>query len=247
MKISQKTIFLLLAYSLMPLGQVIAAEKRNLVAYWSFDEKQGAVAKDSSGHGYDGKIFKAKRVKGVKGNALEFNGSDSYVECLTKDRNLGVARAITIMAWIKISSGDLNNALGLPGEIASTHIMIISKGRPAWYVSIAKRAVFFSPWIAGKQTYLVGQRFLSPDTWYHIACSWDAKTGQYRTYLDGQMDVNITRTKAYIGKNKNNLIIGGTHNKKYLFKGVIDEIAIYNKALTPKEIKANYKKDRPVL
>lgn len=240
---TQKTMLLVLIFLSLTSWTTSAQEKNGLVAHWSFDEEQGEVVKDSSGNGYNGKIVKAKRVKGIKGNAIEFNGNDSYVECFTGDSNLSIVDGITIEAWVKISPGDLNSALGLPDEISDTHHMIVSKiGGATWYLSISRKSVFFSPWLNGKQTYLAGKKTISANEWYHIACSWDAGTGEYRTYLDGQIDVNMVY-KGVLGKSKQNLLIGAYAKKGGFFlKGIIDEIAIYNRALTTQEIATNYKK-----
>jgi Concanavalin A-like lectin/glucanases superfamily len=242
MKTAHKTMLLALTCASLTSWTTIAQEKNGLVAHWSFDEKQGEIVKDSSGNGYNGKIVKAKRVKGIKGNALEFNGIDSYVKCPAKDNKLNMVKAITIIAWIKLPVSDENKALGLPTGIAASHQMIVSKASPAWYFSCSKQKPFFSPWIKGKQTYYPGKKVVSADEWHQVACSWDAATGQYRTYLDGKMDVNIIRRGNALGNNKNDLIIGAYTVKNHFLKGIIDEIMIYNKALTPQEIAANYKK-----
>jgi hypothetical protein len=241
MIITLRTILLAMILCILS-REVIAQDKTGLVAYWRFNEKQGDLVKDSSGNEHVGKIFKAKRVKGIEGNALEFNGVDSYVECDAKNINFS-NKAITIVAWIKLSISDLNEALGLPGGVDDVHKMIVSKASPAWYLS-CRKSIFFSPWLDGRQTYLESKKSISAGEWHQVACSWDAQSGQYRTYLDGKPDLDITRKGNSLGKNTRNILIGAytAKSKKFFFKGAIDEVAIYDKALTPAEIADLYKK-----
>ena len=51
-----------------------------LNAYWKFDECEGDILHDSSGHGYDGTIYGASWVSGYSGCALDFDGVDDYVD-----------------------------------------------------------------------------------------------------------------------------------------------------------------------
>ncbi len=69
-----------------------------LVAYWNFDEGSGNILHDVSGHGNDGTIHSATWVQGVKGSALRFDGTHSFVDC-GNNTSLNVYSAITIAAW----------------------------------------------------------------------------------------------------------------------------------------------------
>jgi len=49
-------------------------------AYWKFDETSGSTAHDSSGHSYDGTVYSATWTTGIIGNALDFDGANSYID-----------------------------------------------------------------------------------------------------------------------------------------------------------------------
>lgn len=81
---------------------LIFTAKADLVANWTFDEGTGGTAYDTSLFGNNCTINNATWVSGVKGNALEFNGFDSYLGCGNDSSlNFGTGN-FTIMAWIKI-------------------------------------------------------------------------------------------------------------------------------------------------
>jgi len=74
-----------------------------LVGYWRFEEGVGTTVKDSSGYGNNGILENSdgdEWVEGRFGQALEFDGSDDYVDC-GNDSSLNTPDAITIEAWIK--------------------------------------------------------------------------------------------------------------------------------------------------
>jgi len=56
-------------------------------AFWKFDEGNGNVAGDSSGHGYDGMIYGATWITGKVGQALDFDGTNDYIKLDTYARN----------------------------------------------------------------------------------------------------------------------------------------------------------------
>ena len=70
----------LVAITVFALPSIAAIDRNNIMGMWLFDENSGDVAIDSSGNKNDGKIHGAKRVNGKFGKALEFDGTDNWVE-----------------------------------------------------------------------------------------------------------------------------------------------------------------------
>ena len=96
----------------------IAAEekdmKEGLIGSWSFEENSGDTAEDTSGKGNDGKINGAKRVKGLIGSCLEFDGKDDHVNM---DSITGDMKPFTVEFWLNpFSRGNWTQALGAGGE-----------------------------------------------------------------------------------------------------------------------------------
>jgi len=81
--------------------------QEGLIAYLSFDDGTGNVAKDSSGLGNDGQVHNAEWVDGKFEKALSFNGTDAYVEIPYND-DFNITEGITLAAWVKIDHLPLN-------------------------------------------------------------------------------------------------------------------------------------------
>jgi hypothetical protein len=83
-------------------GAVVAAENEaGLVLHYSFDKSADSTLRDKSGSENHGQILGGTRwVKGEFGSALEFNGTDGYIDCGAKP-SLNIGKAGTIAFWFK--------------------------------------------------------------------------------------------------------------------------------------------------
>jgi hypothetical protein len=80
----------------------------------------------------------------------------------------------------------------------------------------------------------VTSSILTSDTWYHILCQ---KSGsKYQIWLNGQLDSEVTTTMENDVGNENIFFIGGSTNTSSLFHGSLDEIRIYNSAISNDQI-----------
>jgi hypothetical protein len=96
-----KTIMVIISFSIILTILTVTFVKAETLALWLFDERQGDVAKDSSGNGNDGKIKGAKYVPGKYGTALKFEGDDFVDIGLPKSLQEGIVDAFTAEAWVK--------------------------------------------------------------------------------------------------------------------------------------------------
>ncbi len=197
-----------------------------LVGLWSFDGKDisGTTAYDRSGQGNNGTITGAKPTIGKIGQALEFDGTNQYVIINDSD-NLDVTK-ITMSAWVKGNSWAGADRRGV--IIKGTYYLTI--------VPTGKIEVFaYGKSPAG---YHSSGATLETNRWYHILCTID-QTG-FSIYIDGQLDKFISAT-GNITVNANNLAIGSEWNGlNRFFNGSIDDVRIYNRALSAEEVKQLY-------
>lgn len=212
----------------------------SLVAHYSFDEGSGSVAFDSSHFGNHGSIDGATRVEGKSGNALMFDGNDDkiYIE---NSNGVAVTGAITVEAWVKPKIGRTFNG-------------ILSKGRRAgcgyscedYRLLVAGDVALFGFSDATSPAQEVSSSTeLESDTWYHIAGTWDGTTrdGGIRIYINGELDNTATSTKTSITDRYDLVIGGGTNDDSHAdrrFRGTLDEVKIYSRALTAEEIREEY-------
>ena len=200
-----------------------------LVSYWNFDEGEGETVHDSVGIN-DGTINgAAKWVEGRIDGGLEFNGSTDYVD-YGADPSLDIIEALTIAAWIKLDVfGDWAGVVTKGIESATFAMQTWGDG-----------ALRFSPnW--GNPAGGVGTGSFNTDTkmtraqWVHAAITSDGETITF--YIDGTPDALVLDRAITFGTNAESLIMGADFpgGDEYL-DGIIDEVYIYDRALTQAEI-----------
>jgi len=209
---------------------------RGLVGYWSFDEGSGSTAYDASGNGNDGTlIHDPKWTQGKSGSALQFDGTDDYVDC-GNDESLNITDAITIEAWIK------------PTTWASYRYPVSKKKDTTGYSlqtgDVSTSGLQFRIYIGGA-AYLAETNILPPLNQYsHIIGTYDGS--RVRIYMNG---IEQTIGRDVIGSidiTTNPLTIGCYSSGTCHFNGIIDEVRIYNRALSAEEVRYHYNHGGPV-
>jgi len=198
-----------------------------LLAYYPLDAVYRGMTPDASGNGNDGTINGYPvSVDGVYGQALDFNGDD-YVDC-GGNPLLGMqeTNAMTAAGWITIRS------------IANQWAAIIAKGENAWRLGIVSLDTRFhfgiTIWNAPDAASVDGATVIGLDEWHHVAGVFDG--ANIMVYLDGALDGNQPTTSP-IGTNELNVYIGNNPEATGRYwNGLIDEVVIFNRALSALEI-----------
>jgi len=214
----------LLVFSLNSAAQCFAADK-DLVAYWSFDETKGEVVKDSSENCEEADVIDGEWVKGRVGNALRFNGESSYVQCYVSPA-LEIIEGLTIEAWIYPE----NIARGRQGIIYKHYnneyeVIIEPDAKISFYHGDGQYEEIEEPVIA-----------IPENAWTHIAVTRNMDSGKIGFYVNGELKGEadfIKIPQASAGP----VSIGWRTGTTFYFQGIIDEVKIYSRALTEKEIK----------
>jgi len=207
--------------------------RADLVAQWTFTRN----ANDVSGHGNDGTVYGATLTNDRFGNpnsAYHFDGVNDYIDCGNGSSTLfDSTDSFTLAAWMKYS--------GLPtfGAIAARH----DDRRPTFnyamgvahdtFVSVADQAHIGSYW-------LLSNAELVEDVWYHVAYVYDSTS--MTLYVNGQEQGSASFGYSGVGDSIAKFLVGNTgHWPGYpdnrYFNGVIDDLAVYNRALTDSEIR----------
>jgi len=212
------------------------------VGIWSFDEDSGSTANDNSGYGNSGTLYNFaspygwtsetphKIVGSGQGKyALSFDGVDDYVRDSTPTGlNFVSTNQITIEAWFKLT-----------GHSAYDGIISINDGSCAYRIMADQNLYpFYDPGAHNDQT-VTTYRF-TVNTWYHYAMTVQGG-GNAVIYVNG---ASIHTSSAGVPANLpngNDILIGtgegpGTHPTQ----GLIDEVRIYNTALSLGEIQKHY-------
>ncbi len=204
------------------IGKVVEVEAYDptLVAFahWALDEIEGDIAADSVGE-LDGTVHGDalwQPEAGMVGGALEFDGIDDYVSTPSFMLTANISRSV--FAWIKG---------GMPGQV-----IISQKGRSDWLLadttdgSLMTELTFFSK----PSQALQSQTVITDGNWHHIGLEWD---GSNRIlYVD---DVEVMSDTYGKGVLSGGLHIGAGMNLDpgTFWSGLIDDVRIYNRAVTP--------------
>lgn len=217
----------------LPLPPSTITPTPNLVAAYSLNESQGILASDASGHGLNGELRGGPIwTSGKYEGALAFDGDD-YVE-LGNAMPLRITGSMTISGWI--------HAARFPQDDAA----IVSKlsGDEKGYqldttVDRGPRTIGFKlANTAGSLMMRYGKTPLTVNNWYHVTGVYNASTKTLDVYLNGQLDngVQIGTITALQKESPLSVNLARRASGGYGFIGKIDDIRIYDRALTPAEI-----------
>jgi len=202
---------------------VIPISDPNLVGWWKLDEgEHSTTAVDWSGHDNHGTLRGDPQwVSGYDGIALELDGSGDYVDLGNPSDWSSGTSARSMCGWGKTDS---------------------VAGGWRWIAAYGSEGTSLAMFIGMNGTSLYGggygddvleADFWEVDVWHHICLTYDGTTA--RLYADGvnvtseAKDWNLTLSRAHIGRQVNDLA--------EFWNGLVDDVRIYNKALTLEEIK----------
>ena len=200
-----------------------------LVFYHSYDQGDGDVAKDLSGNGHDGKIDKPNWVGGKFKKALQFDGGGSGTFVTIENTDTLNVDTCTFMAWVYSESWE--GTRQIVGK--SVHGGCSGRGQYGLFSEGGSFKLRFET-ESGRSDLTTD---LPPiDEWLHVAFTNDGTTG--KIYIDGKEEA----TGNVLGKLKTNVdplrISQDCDRPNNVFDGVIDEVRLWNRALTENEIKS---------
>ena len=205
-------------------------QQNGLVAAYSFDGGSGATLADTSGNGNGGTISGASwTTAGKNGGALSFDGVNDLVT-VADASSLDLTTGMTLEAWVRptastswrtvVTKEQPNNLVyGLFANSDAAH--------PSGIVSIGSRVV---------QDIVRGSAALPASTWTHLATTYNGS--ETRLYVNG----SLVATRAVTGAMPNSnqpLQIGGNRVWKEWLQGQIDDVRVYNRALSATELQGD--------
>jgi hypothetical protein len=207
------------------------APEKGLIGWWAFDEADDdPIALDYSGNRLGGKLRNAKRSKGIDGAALVCDGGS--VEVVNSPR-LSPPTAITIECWVKTDKAGqentwfVNRVFG--GGTSTGYRMGIMSGNPCFEVPQTD----WSHHLKAKIALPTGQ-------WVHLAGTFDGKVE--RIYVNGDEQGSLDRP-GVINANTFHLCLGNFEiGHAAHFDGLLDEVKLYDRALSAEEVREHFKK-----
>jgi len=225
-------VLLVAVFSIGLIGNAVAdLNDSSLVAYYPFN----GGAEDASDYGNDGiENGGVGYTTGIKEQAVIFDGIDDYIY-ISHDSSLNVAGDFSISFWINSATDSGTQDVIVKGRDCLNHYMFSSRGQSfnvgngnSWCDGISAHAPF------------------PINEWHHVTGIIDNTNGKIKYFLDGVLESEKS-ISTYTTTNNYPLIIGrhftnsdGSGGFKYQFKGMIDELRIYNRALSETETQELY-------
>lgn len=203
----------------------------DLVAWWTFNEGAGEIAADVSKNGHDGTLNgDTAWTTGPLGGALEFDGSGDYVMCDLIDIDTAVTGGLTVTAWI-------NKPAGGDRKVCSNRQVANAPGGGfSCTIYNDRLEMDISTATVRSLTRDTDGPTIPGDTWIHLAWVLDDAGNTFNEYHDGVL-VDSSAESGSVGISTQNFRIGADSPTLGLyFGGMIDDVRIYDHALTEAEL-----------
>ena len=225
-----------------------------MVGYWPFDEGLGnraanalRTSADIFGSTGSARVLSPAWRPGKHGQAMDFSSGQTAVT-VEKTTELDCDTQVSIAAWIKLGEAEGRGMIVNHGYAYRLAVRQGKQRRMEFQLSLDGK--WAGNWLVGKTTLDVGR-------WYHVAGVYDGK--ERRIYVDGELDTSKP-AHGTVGAGRHFLIGGAVvrRGKKRIFKdgetvayhvqeafaGTIDEVRIWNRALSPEDVARTMREDR---
>jgi len=230
-------IGIVMLFLLISLAQ--AKLQDGLALYLPFDEGQGTVAKDLSDKKNDGAIKKAEWVDGKFGKALKFSADDTFVE-VPFSKDFKITEGITLGAWVTANaSGQFRGIINARKTTYGPYLLQQASS------GVGEFGLFIQgSWLCSQS---VGS--LEKSVFHHLVATYDQNVGEH-FYFDGKISESLNQAPKGMGTidvtPDEGIGIGHNYGMAGRFwDGVIDEVVIYNRALSADEVATLFKAPLP--
>jgi concanavalin A-like lectin/glucanase superfamily protein len=208
----------------------------NPVMYLRLNETVGTTAADTSGNGHAG-TYTGAWTLGVAaggtglGTAISSAGATGIFVDIPSSAALDITGDVTLEAWINTTQSGGSQYIMSKGQTDASH------GSYGMYLDLNGKIVFTCTEVS---LVLTGTSAHSLNTWYHIACTRSGNT--WTIYTNGVADGTTSNAQAISATARNYRISGVVEQAGtfFPFTGAIDEVAVYNTALSAAAIAAHY-------
>lgn len=192
------------------------------------------------GNSLSGAVGGVTSASGKVGNAFKFDGSSGYIN-MNNPGNLNFGTGpFSLEAWVNWNGGGNSGALNI---IRKSNYPVTGPGSGYW-LRIGKdtKIIEFS---VGATTGSEGQSIItapiSSGTWHHVVATKDS-SGTIKLYVNGESQGIVLRQSSHADATSEAPFTLGAWNDRFgiteLFPGMIDEVSVYNRALSSSEIQA---------
>jgi VCBS repeat-containing protein len=209
-----------------------ASTAQGLVAAYSFDAGSGASVTDASGNGHTGTISGATwSPQGKFGSALTFDGSNDWVS-IADAPDLDLSTGMTLEAWVFPTVTPTTWTTVLMKEQSGDLVYTLYAGSPT-----NRPMVWFNTSSSDSTAHgFAGPAALPLNVWSHLAGTYDGTT--LRLYVNGTLVASQAFSGAIVSST-GVLRLGGNSVWGEYFRGRLDEVRLYNRALSASAIQTD--------
>lgn len=201
----------------------------SLAAGWSLDESGSAVAADGSGNGKQLSVTGGYSwVPGHNGGGLRLDGVSGYGA--TTVPVVDTSASFTVSAWVN------------PADLSGTYTVLSQGGTqvPGFVLRYAKDTNHWAfgmnpaddPAVATR--WAIGTTIPQAGTWTLLTASFDRSSSQIQLYVNGKQEAQASVPTAWAAGS--GLTVGAETGPKNIFKGVLDQVRLWSRALTADQV-----------
>ncbi|MEP3210034.1 MAG: LamG-like jellyroll fold domain-containing protein [Maribacter sp.] len=207
-----------------PPAEESVAASDDLVGHWPLDETNGIIAKDARSLGYDGQLenglsFDNDKMTGQIEGAVVLDGSNDWISLPDIDNDM--QSGFSVSAWVKPTNAE-GGYQGVAGSTtAGGFMMFIRRGKLAFKVTTNENGAKLSR-----------EGSIQNNVWQMISCTFDGSA--MRMYINGE----LIHTESLSGtlKDRRQAWIGWSGWGKEYFEGGIDDVRLFDNALTEEQV-----------
>jgi len=204
----------------------------NMVSRWKLDEIVGTITTpdawgSNTGTLTNGPVLKSE-AECVTGKCMYFDGTNDFIDC-GNNSNLLIANSMTINAWIKPINTTLHH------QILANGFVHTKEGVRIGYIN----NVFSGYWqdVLNGIQYIVSDSNPTLNQWSHVVFVLGEK-GKVEMYINGKVQADVKNFNGILRLTAVKTYIGASSDQR--FNGLIDDVRIYNAALSTSQIKQEY-------
>jgi len=157
------------------------------------------------------------------------NGNDGMIY----GASLNPTSAITIETWVKFNSLSATQYF-----LSKPYTSAYEPYHQYGLIALTNRKINLALTFGGNRQEFSTTQTITTGQWYHIVGTYDGSA--MKVYINGTQDPTTLSISGSISTYSTNLTIGRWSPVPHFFNGIIDEVRIYNRALSDSEVKANY-------
>ena len=220
----------------LPSAYSVAVLQDSPVAYWRLGEAAGPTAFDASGHNATGTYFNGVLLGQPGGlaedtdTAARFDGQNDHVRFANP-----LANDFTIEAWVKTTANSLTGTEAYQGNgLVWSDVSGVAND---WVLSVLNNRAAFHAGNPGGS--IIGTTPVNDGNFHHVAVT-RVRGGEMRLYVDGLLEATGVTGDVALNANPFVVVGGNTLDGRY-FNGTIDEVAVYDRALSVDSVAAHFR------